>query len=309
MDHWKVNQQTTNGTIRYWDMIETMLAALWTMPNSGDGLTLGVPVTHGGTGNGGLGNNNAWVRLQDPGGGREIIIQRKTSSDSLWDFVYSPSAKFTGGSPTQTVRPTATDEGLIINGANVHPTTNSLHHCWASDVAPYPFYLFAYPIVGGNYNHLTLMDEVEVQGTDLDNVVFVRGTSALSNLFFNAVGPLPSTGTLAAFGMSSGSLVHLNLFSLVGVSSNTLFRGFYNTAVPPVQGSTDDMIGPAFFYRPPGVAGEIFKGRAKNFKLAGFDRASSGITYTVTNPRDRIYMRTSDGCAVLPWDGVIPTFP
>jgi len=36
-DFWKVNQASTKGLPRYWDMIEKILTAGWTTPNAGDG--------------------------------------------------------------------------------------------------------------------------------------------------------------------------------------------------------------------------------------------------------------------------------
>lgn len=52
-------------------------------------------------------NNNSWTRLSK--NGRELCIQRGGTART-WQGKYSRSAGFTGGSPSTTVMPTATDE-------------------------------------------------------------------------------------------------------------------------------------------------------------------------------------------------------
>jgi hypothetical protein len=58
----------------------------------------------------GWGNSLAWCRIQDPAGVREIVFQRGSSGDKYIRAWYSASAKFTGGVPNTSTRPTATDE-------------------------------------------------------------------------------------------------------------------------------------------------------------------------------------------------------
>jgi hypothetical protein len=308
---WKVNQTSTNGSIRYWDMIETMLAAGWTMQGSGDGTTLHPPgdsVSHGGTGARGLGNTTAWVRLQDPGGGREIVIQRM-SNDTNWSLVYSPSAKFiTGGSAT--IAPTAADQYFIINNVStIQPTTNSRHHCWASDAAPYPFYLIAYKAGGeGFYTHLTMMDEIiePDPGTDPDPIVFIRGgNGANSILLLSLVTPPGNTiSSLSAFGRCGPAYESLNIFPYFGGNS-TNFYGFAGSRIPSSY-NKKVCIAPCFFLRKLVDSNSMSKGFAKNFLLGG-RLAFNGNTYSVNSERDKIVLTCEyDGSMVLPFNGTEP---
>lgn len=84
----KQNLDRADGSLCMWDLIDLLTnnvgAKQWVMFESWDGVSAPyTPVTHGGTGAGGLGNTDAYVWLQDPDfatSGREIIIQCKSNA-------------------------------------------------------------------------------------------------------------------------------------------------------------------------------------------------------------------------------------
>lgn len=134
--HSSVNQSAANATLAMDVLRVALIAAGWTQQGSGDGTTFSNsaagPVVSGGSGVGGLDGTSRWVRLRDPGGGREIIIQRNGASSQL-SLYYSYSARFTGGSPGAAARPTATDEVTIINTLTFSSTTPSYAHAIVED--------------------------------------------------------------------------------------------------------------------------------------------------------------------------------
>ncbi len=113
-----VNNASVNGAQAIYLLKELLKTAGWTVPSSSDGSTYnasGDQVTTGGSGAGGMDNNSAWVCVRDPGGRRELVFQRGTSAAD-WRVTYSALDKFSGGSPSATRVPTATDSGTIRGG-------------------------------------------------------------------------------------------------------------------------------------------------------------------------------------------------
>jgi len=133
-----VNQAVTT-TALMWNVLRVaLLAAGWTQEGSGDGTTFSNaatgPVTGGGTGVAGLDGTGRWVRLRDPDGNREMIISRGASA-TVWSLHYSYVDRFTGGAPSATQRPTATDEQTIVNGATFGSTAVGYAHAVVEDTA------------------------------------------------------------------------------------------------------------------------------------------------------------------------------
>lgn len=149
-DSVNVAPATGQAAMKVW--YKVLLEAGWTRQGSSDGTSFD---NTGATDYwaGALGNSS-WVRMQDPAGVREIIVQRGTTN-LLWREKWSHSAKFTGGTPSATVPPTATDE-QNINGNNT-PTFVSLLltdntykiHVGANNASPYDWYMIMVPTGGG----------------------------------------------------------------------------------------------------------------------------------------------------------------
>jgi hypothetical protein len=128
--------------------VEMLVSAGWTYRASGDG-TGGTYNATGkvftGTGAGALGwaNSGAWARIQDPGAVREITVQHNNAGGAI--IKYSQLAKFTGGSPSATTTPTATDERAIRGTyatAWCASSTGNAFGC-ANDTAQYGFWFAA----------------------------------------------------------------------------------------------------------------------------------------------------------------------
>lgn len=120
----------------------------WTVIASGDGDALynaagDVITADSGAGsfaNYTVGTKNAWCRIRMNGSTRELLLIRGATSTAWW-IEYSLLG-FSGGSPSATVPPTATDQqnlhGTALTGTQLFPTdgTYQLSLC-ADDAAPY----------------------------------------------------------------------------------------------------------------------------------------------------------------------------
>jgi hypothetical protein len=132
--HSSVNQAVTTTAAMWFVLRTALLAAGWTQEGSGDASTFSNAGTGPVTTAAALNATGAWIRLRDPSGNREMIIQRGASAN-VWSLFYSYSARFTGGSPSATVRPTATDEQTIINGSTFGSTAVGYAHAVVEDTA------------------------------------------------------------------------------------------------------------------------------------------------------------------------------
>lgn len=106
----------TSGAESMWALLHLLDQSCgWTLVDSYDG-TSGYPsaVTGDGSGANGLDNVGAWMHMQEPGGGREILAIRG-SSHYLWNVLYSVSAGFpasvAGAAPAA-----ASDEVSLVSG-------------------------------------------------------------------------------------------------------------------------------------------------------------------------------------------------
>ena len=120
---YSTNNTPVTGGAAIYIALTTLVNAGWTVKSSSDGTTYnssGNQITSGGTGTGGYGNAKAWFRIQAPaigGKNRELTIQTPNTATSSARIKYSPSAGFTGGSPSATQTPTASDEVLLCGSA------------------------------------------------------------------------------------------------------------------------------------------------------------------------------------------------
>lgn len=135
-----INQRpvTYGGAISL--LVEMLVSAGWTYQSSGDGLagfsSSGKIFTGTGTGALGWSNAKAWARIQDPATSREFIFQHDNTGQAR--IKYSANAKFTGGSPSATVTPSATDEKYLRGGAtDAAPTYGTWFNTSTVTTAPY----------------------------------------------------------------------------------------------------------------------------------------------------------------------------
>lgn len=129
-----VNLTPANGAESIWNLIDKLMNVGWEKIKDADGSTYsssGTQVTSPGSGANGLANTKAWIVLRDPSGagGRQLCFHNSDSSSYYWRIKYSPSAGFSGGSPSAIQTPTATDEQVIFgSGTDANPDNTQLFY-------------------------------------------------------------------------------------------------------------------------------------------------------------------------------------
>lgn len=125
-----VNSTPATGAVAMYTVITQLLVSGWTKIRDADGTTYsstGVQVTTGASGAGGLGNALAWFVLRDPGSRRQLCFQKASANNTQWRIKFSESAGFSGGSPSGTQVPSATDEQVVLgSGTDASPTMATL---------------------------------------------------------------------------------------------------------------------------------------------------------------------------------------
>lgn len=153
--YYNVNDQFATNSEKFVSMANTLLAAGWTVVDRSDGTTVSV----GGQNSAANWNNNdAWERYRQPGGQRDLTIQRGTSDRSVRMYLGRAGILFTGG--TATVPPTDATAFQIVGSSNNFNTgffsftaINEYCHFSAKSTADgatadvYPFYFYT-AIVG-----------------------------------------------------------------------------------------------------------------------------------------------------------------
>jgi len=171
-----------SGPQAYYQLKELLKLAGWTVVASSDGTTYnasGDESTSGSAGAGGLNNSLAWFRIREPGTNlREFTFQKDSSQTYNWRIKYSggPGTGFTGGSPSATQTPSATDE-IILQGSGTDaapgfqqqfdtPDNGWKFNACASNTAPYTFYMWTH-LNGNTYVRTFFMLDVMQDGTFL----------------------------------------------------------------------------------------------------------------------------------------------
>lgn len=189
-----VNGLPGNGAIAIFDMVAFLVTVGWIVEEDSDGTTHeadvpgnGRQTTSGGAGANGLDNVEAWIRMSDPSGARELTLQRLTNAQ-VWRVKYSALDKFVGGTPGPTETPSALDQAIVHGGG--------------TDAAPTGLTLFNTPGVGIGRWHIVAFDNANSRGvysfwafaTD------VAGSAVDTGIMMNAIDPStipPLVGTRA----------------------------------------------------------------------------------------------------------------
>lgn len=122
----------------------------WSVAASGDGRSAygaSSDVISADSGAGSLDTSGAWMRLRMSGTTRELLIIRKATSIA-WTVRYSV-AGFSGGSPSATVAPTATDSQTLIDGTLLMADGTYRWLLCVEDAAPWYVGAVAIPTGGG----------------------------------------------------------------------------------------------------------------------------------------------------------------
>ena len=164
-----INQTPATCAVAMYLLKTRLRNAGWTVPRASDGSTYnssGDQITHGGSGAAGMDNAKAWFVIQMPGAsGRQFCLQRQTTTGAntsyRWRVKYSKGAGFSGGSPSATVTPSATDEQVLLGaGTDAAPSFDALFqiatdgllrfNCMADNASPYGFLAWAWGNTTGN---------------------------------------------------------------------------------------------------------------------------------------------------------------
>jgi len=317
-----VNELPATGSLAMYQHIANLIAAGWTKVSDSDGTTYsagGTQVTGGGGGAHGFGNTSAWVRLRCPvvnGNAREIVIQRSSGS-TQYRTKYSAAAGFSGGAPSATQVPSATDEVLIHGSGSdgapgfqtVFATDNSYrcHSCAGGAGEGYAFYLLT--IATGGFTSIQcawFMDTLQafdVGDPDPTWWFFTFSSSNGGRDWANAYNSLPTSGGSGAWlGATSSSS---NFVPTAALSTGHPFGQFfpYNGAGSgQAPFSTKDPAVPIAFGRSPAQAAPFgLKGWSTMLYWTGVGRAF-GDTMDISGTADRLWY----GGAAIPWNGSVP---
>lgn len=309
----------TTGAVAMFNLKELLKTAGWTVMSSSDGTTYnagGDQISSGAAGANGMANNNAWFRIRSPAGAGavEYIFQRGTTN-LVWRGKRSRTAGFTGGSPSATQTPSATDEGTFLGGgtdaaptfAGFHTTDNTYRwNVGADNASPYGWWAGAFTTGGGAIHAVLAHDPLTgTEPTDADQfmgIMACTGQSGYSNAhltsevqtattrfcFSQAISAAPAAGFL----LWSGCTLHNNI-------QNALVAP---TGLPTNPITTKDEVFPIVWARRSALATPGYKGVSTIMKWTGTTR-TTGDTLSVSSTRDRIIY----GDVSLPWDGTVPT--
>lgn len=190
-----VNSVPATGSAAMAIFIATLILAGWTVQAYGDATTYTASGA-GWTSSIFATALRSWVRVREPGGRREWIIQR-VSAHTQWRVKYSANAKFSGGSPAGNTTPTATDEQVLLGaGTDASPTGATLFgidgayrvHVICDSTAvgnAYPFILYCSTNITGTSAAGIIMQDPMIVGSydagDVDPVVVIATTSTTLN--------------------------------------------------------------------------------------------------------------------------------
>jgi hypothetical protein len=264
---------------------------------SSDGLTYSSSadlITTASSGAGGLANNSAWFRMQDPSGTREFTCQRGTSN-TVWRVKYSYASKFTTGSPGITQTPLAADQGIAFGaGTDASPTYSSWFttdgtyrlQIMADNATRYGFYLVTYAIGGGTNSMAALVFDplIDTASGDVDaSMIYpaIPGNTTFSSSHLGGANPLGWLGG-----------------SFVTIPGQTI--GPFPGGLPSNPHNGKDDSHPVPYARP--ISGNVspqgWKGYSTLIRWRGTLR-STPSTATVSTSKDRLIVNS---CS-LDWDG------
>ena len=313
--HWDNNNAVMTGAAALFKFKALLVVCGWVVRSSGDGLSAfsssGDIITTGASGAGGLANTGAWFVIEMPTANsvnRQLLVQRGASNTS-WLTRYSYSAKFTGGSPSATVIPTATDQQNInCSGSTAHalmPTDSTYRwNMVASDAAPYGLVASAFPSGGGAADHAFCMLPLTVIDVgDIDPYAFYLSASASSftaaDMLANMscwyrkgltdqfwADPLVSTATSACAYRRSANPTTNSVPANLGPNPHTGNDDVYDIPIGRAVNGTGRY--------PMG-----YKGMSQTLLLWNGNARTTADTLDISSSKDRLALANCN----MPWDG------
>jgi hypothetical protein len=295
------NGATNSGSVMMGQHVTNMLSAGWTIPSYGTGLDGTYSASGAGWSIASLnsGRDQAWVRVRDPAGRREETFQMQNSGGltNLIRRKVSALQKFSGGSPSAGVTPSAIDELIIAGyGTDAAPSWDQLcnvggavqvrYHSVCENVPVSGVYMHS--LVGQrlgsvDFSHWLLTDAMAA-GThdvnDVDPATYMFWSTTVNRICF-----------WAGYGKAG-----VSARAMAVVTNQLAFGG----ALLPHPGSTNNVGGRALVYD-----ASYYKGLSTWYLLKG-----QGLAYPNVLNRDtdcRIYYGTT-GAGVMPpgMNGVNP---
>ena len=256
--------------------------------------------------------NFQWFILRHPTTTFEICFQRTNMTDtSYWRIKISAGGFGTGGSPSATQTPTATDQVTIWGSTSTdasptgayfygHNANHRWHFC-ASNAEPYNFYWLAHrtgeaiPLAGLALDHLK--SGSYPAGDTAPWVIHAADSYAYQRTGVGEREYAPGVGNYGVFGFLGSPSTSSNCVFLNG-GWNGMFPGGLGTN--PWTGKDDSseiVYARASNFTPP----TGLKGVGTMMRWMGITR-SFGVTLSVSTSKDRICI----GHVTLPWDGSVP---
>lgn len=298
------NQTPATGAAFLYRLKTLLKSVGWVVKSSSDGTTYnssGDQITSEGTGANGMGNANAWFRIQCPvlnSVNREFTFQISASAGTQWRVKYSYSAGFTGGSPGATQTPSATDEKFPTGaggGTDASPTFGSIcstgvtnaQYCAGSSSEGYSFY--AIQSSAGTISSFVCFDYLDAPAEETEPVVM---------FFSNASNILTTGGTLESgaianswWGKGTKNENWANVPQTIPYNSVTAIKAF---GANPYTGN-NNIISLYWAKTNNNTIENGYRGRSKLF-YANLTTQVQGSTY---NSKTKIQL----GDFVFPWDG------
>jgi hypothetical protein len=321
-----VSNKPSTGTIAVFNLKTQLKSVGWTVKNSSDATTYnstGDQITSGTSGANGLGNTNAWFRIQQPTSPfREFIFQRG-SSDVAWRVKYSGTSKFTGGSPAATQVPSATDEQLLLGGGtDAAPTfatwfttnnTYTQHICIGNGNSDdgYSFYNICIFNGGGSATStsitnallLDVLDTGSVHPDDTDPAILYITTGGSGSSISTNMNGETSTITENAKGWLKKGLAGEGFVTIPAIKFGS---GSASICIPSnsrvnIYNSKENVI-PVFYMRRTALTAPAgYKGVSRLIKW-GAQAHSFCDVISVSTTKDRIFF----GEMSFPWNGTTP---
>jgi hypothetical protein len=263
-----------------------------------------------------------WFVLQDPAGGREILIQGNSTGSFVGLYVmYSKGAGFSGGYANE--RAVATDEvcvwGYYDNAVFGNYKSASFFnlayfpgylHMWGDDSNEYSFgfYNRMQTQVGAttsNNGFLVMEECLNSYSSDVDNVAFMRLKyyDALNDTNLNRTSNFTNNSGIRTFVLDK-----YNQYSFENINPLNIYI-YSSTKICPLGMGTDVITGSDYVFpiilansNLSSYISPYYKGFLKNIMWQGANRAKAS-TLTINTTND--YLVVDD--LVIPWDGSTPT--
>jgi hypothetical protein len=289
-----------------------MVATGWSVTASSNGTTWGWSDVIASTPSG-----STWLVLKQPaavyGGQRSWLIHVNSSASYQWRIKYSYTGAFTGGSPSTTVLPTATDEVWMWGSDSPSyvqlmpsdiPSNNRRIHMVADNAAPYTCGYWGHTIAGGATDIVFFMDSFAAgtfPGADVDPYLlyFDYGSNPFGvSTFYD-----PSSTDYISKGIwkkgLSGEALAVTPALMLYDSSGVVLPS--NAGMNPYE-DKDDMF-PVFYARRSSLSAPTgLRGQSSLFLSTSCARNTDDML-TLNTSKDRYIVRNG---ITVPWNGTEP---